>query len=184
MVCCKAYYIKTKTKNIAPATHVLALPNYNPLDQTTASHSLPNIPPFYPSLIVPASPSRAIVCCVCLPACWLYARIAVGMNDCSYRVDLLRGIPPPPPPNTHTHTDCSENGILILVGAGVTWKGESFQSGFKRWQGWAASKVLWEWIPIVGSKARESAKAESLVFVLFDFRCQKKSVMYEMECRF
>ena len=36
----------------------------------------------------------------------------------------------------------------------------------------------------MGSKARESAKAESLVFVLFDFRCQKKSVMYEMECRF
>ena len=36
----------------------------------------------------------------------------------------------------------------------------------------------------MGSKARESAKAKSLVFVLFDFRCQKKSVMYEMECRF
>ena len=31
------------------------------------------------------------------------------------------------------------------------------------------SKVLWERIPHVGSKARESAKAMSLVFVLLDF---------------
>ena len=31
------------------------------------------------------------------------------------------------------------------------------------------SKVLWERIPNVGSKARESAKAMSLVFVLLDF---------------
>ena len=28
---------------------------------------------------------------------------------------------------------------------------EGFQFGFKRWQGWAVSKVLWEWIPNVGS---------------------------------
>ena len=30
-------------------------------------------------------------------------------------------------------------------------------------------KVLWEWFPNVGSKARESAKAVSLAFGLFDF---------------
>ena len=28
----------------------------------------------------------------------------------------------------------------------ILWEEESFQFGFKRWQGWAVSKVLWEWI--------------------------------------
>ena len=28
---------------------------------------------------------------------------------------------------------------------------EGFQLGFKRWQDWAVSKVLWEWIPSMGS---------------------------------
>ena len=32
------------------------------------------------------------------------------------------------------------------------------------------SKVLWEWISNVGSKARESTKAMSLAFVLLDFQ--------------
>ena len=32
------------------------------------------------------------------------------------------------------------------------------------------SKVLWERIPNVGSKAREGAKAMSLAFVLLDFQ--------------
>ena len=32
------------------------------------------------------------------------------------------------------------------------------------------SKVLWESVPNVGSKARESAKAMSLAFVLLDFQ--------------
>ena len=31
-------------------------------------------------------------------------------------------------------------------------------------------KDLWEWIPYVGSKARECAKAMSLAFVLLDFQ--------------
>ena len=35
----------------------------------------------------------------------------------------------------------------------------------------------------MGSKARESAKAMSLAFALFVCGCQKKSVVYEMECR-
>ena len=35
----------------------------------------------------------------------------------------------------------------------ILWEEEGFQFGFKRWQGWAVSKVLWEWIPNVGSKA-------------------------------
>ena len=34
----------------------------------------------------------------------------------------------------------------------ILWEEEGFQFGFKRWQGWAVSKVLWEWIPNVGSK--------------------------------
>ena len=50
------------------------------------------------------------------------------------------------------------------------WEEEGFQFGFKRWQGWAVSKVLWEWIPNVGSKAREGAEAMSLAFVLLDFQ--------------
>ena len=55
-------------KNIAPTTHVFVLPKYdNPLAQTAVSHSLPNIPPFYPSFIVPASLSLAVACCVYLP---------------------------------------------------------------------------------------------------------------------
>ena len=58
----------------------------------------------------------------------------------------------------------SRNWVLILVGAEVLWEEESFQFGFKRWQGWAVSKVLWEQIPNVGFKARESSKAMKLVF--------------------
>ena len=78
---------------------------------------------------------------------------------------------------THTHSlthsltlsDCSRNRVLILAGAEILWEEEGFQFGFKSWQGWAVSKVLWEWILDVGSKARESAKAMSLAFVLLDF---------------
>ena len=33
----------------------------------------------------------------------------------------------------------------------ILWEEEGFQFGFKRWQCWAVSKVLWEWIPNVGS---------------------------------
>ena len=47
-------------KNIALATHLLTLPNYNPFTQTAASHSLPNIPPFYPSPVVPVFASEAV----------------------------------------------------------------------------------------------------------------------------
>ena len=58
-------------------------------------------------------------------------------------------------------------------------------SPFKRWQGWALSKVLREWILNEGSKARETVKAMKLVFVLLDFQhgCQKKSVVYKTDCR-
>ena len=74
----------------------------------------------------------------------------------------------------HTHTDCSRNWVLILIRMEILWEEEGFQFGFKRWQGWTVSKVLWEWIPNVGSKARESAEAMSLAFVLLD--CQYASV--------
>ena len=73
-------------------THALTLPNCSPLTQTTASHSIPNIPPFYPCFLIPESPSVAIVCCVCLPACWSCVRTAVGMNDCRYHVVWPWGI--------------------------------------------------------------------------------------------
>ena len=69
----------------------------------------------------------------------------------------------------HTHTDCSRNWVLILVRMEILWEEEGFQFGFKRWQGWAVSQVLWEWIPNAGSKAREDAKVMSLAFVSLDF---------------
>ena len=46
----------------------------------------------------------------------------------------------------------------------ILWEEEGFQFGFKRWQGWAVSKVLWEWIPDVGFKAREGAP----LFIVMD----------------
>ena len=44
----------------------------------------------------------------------------------------------------------------------ILWEEEGFQFGFKRWKGWAVSKVLWEWIPNVGSKAREGTSDRNL----------------------
>ena len=52
------------------------------LTQTAASYSFPNIPPFYPNLIVPSSSSLAVACCVHLPACWLCVHTAVGLIVC------------------------------------------------------------------------------------------------------
>ena len=37
----------------------------------------------------------------------------------------------------------------------ILWEEEGFQFGFKRWQRGEVSKVLWERIPNVGSKARD-----------------------------
>ena len=72
--------------------------------------------------------------------------------------------------HTHAYTDCSRNWVLILVMMEMLWEEEGFQFGFKRWQSWAVSKVLWEWILNMGSKAREGAEALSLAFVLLDFQ--------------
>ena len=69
-----------------------------------------------------------------------------------------------------THNDCSRNWVLILVWVEILWEEEGFQFGFNRWQSWVVSKVLWEWIPNVGFKAREGAKAMRLAFVLSDFQ--------------
>ena len=62
----------------------------NLLKQTAASHSLSNIPPFYPRLIIPTS--LAVWCCVYLPASWLCVWMAAWMNNCRYCVVLLWGI--------------------------------------------------------------------------------------------
>ena len=48
--------------------------------------------------------------------------------------------------HARTHTGCWGDWVLKLAGAKQE---EGFQFGFKRWQGWAVSKVLWEWIPNV-----------------------------------
>ena len=80
---------------------------------------------------------------------------------------------------THTHNDCSSNWVLVLVRMEILGEEEGFQFGFKRWQDWAVSKILWEWIPNVGSKARECVKATSLAFILLDF--QHAGVRYSRE---
>ena len=51
----------------------------------------------------------------------------------------------------------------------VLWKNKGFQVRLKRCKSWALPDVLWEWIPNIGSKISESAKAVSLAFVLLDF---------------
>ena len=58
----------------------------------------------------------------------------------------------------------------------ILWEEEGFQFGFKRWQGWAVSKVLWEWIPNVGSKARGGAEAMSLASCRRRALCTRWSV--------
>ena len=78
MVGHKTYYI---IKYCARTTLVLTLPNHNPLAQTAAFQPLPNIPPFYPRLVVPVFPSLAVACCGYLPACWLCVRVAFRIND-------------------------------------------------------------------------------------------------------
>ena len=60
--------------------------------------------------------------------------------------------------HTHPHSDCRRNWVLILVRMEILWEEEGFQFGFKRWQGWAVSKVLWEWIPNVNSHCWISSK--------------------------
>ena len=60
-----------------------------------------------------------------------------------------------------------------------------FSVWLKRWKGWTVSKVLWEWILNVGSKATEDAKARSCVCIAGfpACMCQKKSIVYKTECR-
>ena len=86
---------------------------------------------------------------------------------------------------THTHTltdyDCSRNWVLILDGVKILWEEEGFQFGFKGWRGWTVSKVLWEWIPNVGSKAREGVKAMNIFVICSDLSRQITcfSMMFE-----
>ena len=83
--------------------------------------------------------------------------------------------------HTHAHTHCSRNWVLVLVRMEMLWEEVGFQFGLKRWQGWAMSKILWEWIPNAGSKARDGVKAASLAFVLFltiGFYCNSPKSWY------
>ena len=121
-----------------PPIHSQTVLHFTPASssQTAASHSLPNIAPFYPRLVVtnsrlpfttkycsilppPRRPripisSRCVLClsgclltvcptgpwtdwlqvscCVCPAACWLCARLALGLTDCRCRVVLLQAI--------------------------------------------------------------------------------------------
>ena len=75
--------------------------------------------------------------------------------------------------HTHTHNDCSRNWVLILVGIKILWEEDGFQFGFKRWKDWAVSKVLWEWIAGVGSKARAFTASS----VHLSFKCYSSLVL-------
>ena len=81
----KCIILDTVETCIAPLTHVLALPNYNPLAQQ-ASHSHTDSLPFYPPPpnpsplqtpthhhpnLVLTPPFPAVACCAYLPAGWL-----------------------------------------------------------------------------------------------------------------
>ena len=91
--------------------------------------------------------------------------------------------------HAHAHNDSSRNWVLIFVGVEILWEENGFLFGFKRGQGWAVSKVLWEWIANVGSKAKvESAKAMCLVFVSLELvfcfvfsegGCRKMCIVYK-----
>ena len=67
-------------ENIAPAIHVLNLPNYNPPAQIAASHSLPNVPPLY---LISSSlhPYLQALCVVFICMLFGCVRMAFGMND-------------------------------------------------------------------------------------------------------
>ena len=58
--------------------------------------------------------------------------------------------------HTHIYNDSSRNWVPILVGMKILWEEEGFQFGFKRWKGWAVSKVLWWWIPKCGVQSKRT----------------------------
>ena len=84
----------------------------------------------------------------------------------------------------HTHSDCSWNWVMILVGAKILWEVEDFQFGFKRWQGCVSSLVGVNSKCGVQSKRRCESHESCVCIVGFPAcGCQKKSVVYETECR-
>ena len=87
--------------------------------------------------------------------------------------------------HTYTYTDCSRNWE-IFVRSEILWEEEGFQFGFKRWQGWAVSKVLWEVNSKCGVQSKRKCGSHESCVCIVGFpacECQKKSVVYEMECR-
>ena len=99
--------------------------------------------------------------------------------------------------HTHVYTHTHTQWLKQKLGTNICWGGntvrrERFQFGFKtnkRGQSWAVSKVLWEWIANVGSKAKvESAKAMRHMFVSVELFFseggrRKMCVVYKTECR-
>ena len=82
---------------------------------------------------------------------------------------------------TYTHIYYTDLHITDTSRDGSTERKVRFSgSVFQRWQGWAVPKVLWEWIPNVGSKAGDGVKAMTLAFELLDF--QHESVRRRAQC--
>ena len=101
----RGFWATTKTETVTqPQTHVQAQWNTKN-DSSMQAYSSVNykvqdnfITPLRrefndrKSFLNHAPPSPAVACCAYQPACWLCVRLAVGLNDCRYRVVLLRGI--------------------------------------------------------------------------------------------
>ena len=87
--------------------------------------------------------------------------------------------------HTHTLTDCSRNWVLIL-GWKYCEKRKVFSLALKDDRVEQCLKSCGSKIPNVGSKAREGCESHESCVCIVGFPacgCQKKSVVYETECR-
>ena len=88
--------------------------------------------------------------------------------------------------HAHTHNDCSRNWVLILVGAKIVWQEEGFQFGFKRLPGLSSVEGLVEVNSKCGVQSKRRYESHQSCVCIVGFPAcgyQKKSVVYETECR-
>ena len=84
-----------------------------------------------------------------------------------------------------THV-CAQNVYqkLSIDTSGVEIQWEGFQFGFKRWQGWAVSRVGVN--SKCGVQGKRKCESHEFCICIAEFSacgCQKKSVVYETECK-
>ena len=66
-----------------------------------------------------------------------------------------------------------DDGVKTVCRYSNSTTTQTQDSWLKKWQGWAVSKVLWEWILNVGSKAREGVKHSLALGPTFGIHSQK-----------